>query len=570
METGSTGTYGTPAPASAGGSNVAPATRKVGQVSADARFLAKEVAGGRFGGVIEPAYDPNRVVLQRATGGFNSAIEFAARFCMWHFASRVRLHSISERITVAELGAFLATETANLRDPSVLDLAADTNSYLGYGLTLELEATDLTFSDPHRICVTFTGQLILNGETYAIDPGRFPRREKVREPFPDPLGPIERAEGERQGSDLGGGETTFAEEMAPRATAPFVGQQSRAEILDRPWMSFDRSIERAPEGGRPFLHLEPIAELGEVTLEVCADYRYNVDFDLKRVHVYADMRGATTTLTTPQSSDGKLFWQQFLTTEEQAMMRVGSAPQVPIVPTVSMVGVNPANVTVDEMPDFEARAEHVGARPRQALAVLIDAMAGCHGTVEDVQQFIGNNLFGVISDEWIVNRVFKHKWRLGGFLRAIELRQTIQIKRAGHDEDATLHGWMTLETLDIISIETESTARTDAIRLGGSASTRADAVILRDGTTVGPDKVDLGPPRPNPWTVFTGPAVNPALAPNPAMRAFQQRAHTDAFRYLARPFAGLPSDGAAPIAYTRTEGVTKQVFFLGSLSSSFD
>lgn len=544
------------APVTALGAAVLPQVRKRAQVSLDATLLAPEtVAGPVIGGIAQPtvSYDPDLVALEQASGGFNSVVEFAARFCLAHFSYRARLGSLGQQITAAELDAFLTSESGSLTTPELLALKVDPTSPLGYGLSVELSPTDITFSDPNRVCFVFSGALELEAEVYVRKSDPFERGALVDPYLRDPRGPVE------QEGPLGPFVDTGEQgNVSFRGAGP-----GRGAILGslRP--------ARGRGGGRE-TDFAPVAELGQVSVEVCAEYGFDVDFDLKHVRVYADMRTATTKLTTPASGDGKLFWDKFLAGQEAALETVYSPPLVELAPVVSMVGLNPANVTVDEMPDFDARVHHVGEHPQQALAVMIDAMSGCQGVIEDVQQFIGNNSFGVISDEWIVDRLFRHKWRLGGFLRALELRQTIQIKRNNQPEDATLHGWMTLDTLDQVAIQTDSTGRTDAVTLGGAATTRADSVILRDGSVVGPDKVDFGPPKSSPWTIFTAPEVNPVLSLDAAMRAFELRAHADAFRFLSRPFASLPSDSAAQIAYARIEGVLKRVFYLGSLSASFD
>ena len=95
-----------------------------------------------------------------------------------------------------------------------------------------------------------------------------------------------------------------------------------------------------------------------------------------------------------------------------------------------------------------------------ALAVAFDTMPGCHGVVDDIRHFIGPNAFGVISDEFVVDLVFRHRWNRGGFDRRLNLEAPLQVKvnRGGQEriEDAIVFGHQDLLSLEYAAITTDS------------------------------------------------------------------------------------------------------------------
>jgi hypothetical protein len=258
--------------------------------------------------------------------------------------------------------------------------------------------------------------------------------------------------------------------------------------------------------------------------------------------------------------------------------RILQAPlDLPLSPTLSLVGSNAGGVPVPEITDFEVRAFAVfdasGFEP--ALAVAFDVMPGCHGIVEDVRQFIGPNPYGVISDEFIVDTVFRHRWNIGGFDRRIELQAPIQVlvNRNGQQqmEDAVAYGHQDLLTLDHASITTNSNLRADCIEFGGQSQVVATSVrLVADGQTFDASQVDLGPADPIRWSVqaMADPAVDPAT--DPEIRDFQIQASRDGGQPIALPFAFITSSDPPTITYARIEGVSKYVRFLGILPNALD
>jgi hypothetical protein len=313
-------------------------------------------------------------------------------------------------------------------------------------------------------------------------------------------------------------------------------------------------------------NLEFVHVIGSVSAELCATYGVEPDPPRTRALLYADVTAWTVTVT-PPTGDVKAFYDKYLAPADPQQTRgwfTTWAARVPLGPRLSLVGSDGAP-TVPELPDFEVFAFHVGLAPRQALVAAFDVSPGCHGTIEDVQQFIGPKDYGVISDEPVVAAVFHHKWAHGAFARFFWVQNEIAVKRDGNDETATARGTMSLDSLDAVAIETEANSARDYVRIGGSATMTTNDLVLQDGRVLGPDKVDLGAPMATPWTVYTDFSITPLYSSDPQMRTFQIRAHNEAYRYIARPFATPSVETLASVSYARTEGIPRRVYFLGYL-----
>jgi hypothetical protein len=244
---------------------------------------------------------------------------------------------------------------------------------------------------------------------------------------------------------------------------------------------------------------------------------------------------------------------------------------LPLTPTLSLVGRNPGSAAVPEIADFAVEAFSVtsafGFEP--ALAVAFDVMPGCHGAVEAVEHFIGPSPFGVISDEFIVEKIFIHEWNTGGFYRRMKLRMPLQVEVTRNGtaqlEDAVVDGWNQLLTLDFVAIVTDSNTRRDYIALGGHATANPMTVrMVSDGQTLAASAVGLGP-QPLPWIVALNAAASGELDADPDTRNLQLKAYSDGLDHIARPFAFADLANPPPITYTRVEGVSRHVFFLGNL-----
>src|SRR5262249_27433763 len=125
-----------------------------------------------------------------------------------------------------------------------------------------------------------------------------------------------------------------------------------------------------------------------------------------------------------------LFYDGFFLNLKSIATTLLNAPlDLPFTTTPSLLGPQPGGFFFSEISYFQGRAFAVFAPPglEPALAVAFDVMPGCHGIIEDVRHFIGPNPYGLVSDEFVVDRVFRHRWNLGGFDRRIELQLPMQV-----------------------------------------------------------------------------------------------------------------------------------------------
>jgi hypothetical protein len=278
---------------------------------------------------------------------------------------------------------------------------------------------------------------------------------------------------------------------------------------------------------------------------------------------------------TPESGDARLFYDAFLATKEHNLAaQIAPVAQILLTPTISLAGRNPANSRIDEFTEFDTRVFHVIEHARHALCVAFDVVPSCQGIIENVRHFIGGYDYGVVHDEYVVERVVRHKWNEGGFDRSVGLANNVslKVKRDGRDstEDAMVFGRLLLNTLDAVELVPHPDLRTDVLSLGGQAQAVPDRVVLVDGTVLTPDNADLGPVQNTNWAVDISAAISVPSDPDPELRDFQMQAHRDGIRHLARPFSRFPTAFGFPeVQYTRTEAVQKRVFFLGLLPRVF-
>jgi hypothetical protein len=307
-------------------------------------------------------------------------------------------------------------------------------------------------------------------------------------------------------------------------------------------------------------------DAGELVVKVVAPYRLVTYTPRKAADIQLDLAEATIVVKPSPGNAERLFKLYEAAFHFGIVDQITRMPAISLVPTVSLVGANAANARVDELVDFEARAGHVGTSDQQALFVAFDVVPGCKGIIEDVKHFIGPHDYGVIHDEYVVQRVFHHKWNRGGFDRELAVSNVVQlhVKRDGRDqvEDALVKGRMLLDTLDAVALEVDDNTRKDTLRLGGSAHVTADTFTLRDGTVVGRDRADLGPDETTIWGVRIAPEIGPTLSGDLELRDFQMRARADGMRHISRPFRWV--EVARP-EYVRTEAVRKRYFVLGIL-----
>ena len=511
-----------------------------------------------------PRFDPDAVVLHRADGGFNCVVELAATYCLRHVANQLDWPEVLVWVTPAELATFLQGQATPFSTGALNSMSVDNDPSLRYAVRLVLKPLSLRFEAPRKVCITFDGYITLLHERRRTDPvipqGLLERLIDVgpgEPPGPPPsANPFKGDQPRRSGwSEYGISNVSESALLGARLASAntYIIDSAAARLID--------TVHVIQADANKIL--QETATVGSASLTTCCDYFHELDSDLARVDVYAYMKTARSTVVVPHG-DSQRFYDRFLASRERDLLaQMTQTSKIALTRTIALTGENPSQITVSELADIDASAFHVDLAPLQALVVAFDLQPGCQGTIEDVQHFIGDQDYGVISDEYMVERVCKHKWRLGGFDRAFRIASTIKIKRSGNVEDAQLRGSLELDTLDFVAIDTAADARTDHIRLGGWARAVPRDILLNDGNVVSPDKIDLGPPKPTPWTIFTTLSIDPEWSPDLEIREFQSRAHSDAFRHLARPFAR--SVVTATPEYSRLEGVTKQLFVLGSL-----
>jgi hypothetical protein len=539
------------------GSNVIPTRRKVVTESwADQLELVD-------------LYDPRDVQVNRVTGGFNTAVQVSASYSLRSYAEQIGDVRVVFRRRGSRLEPDLAELHAQATDPWWASLVL--NPTLTYGFGIDLVPTQLVFSDPHRATVTFQGKISFMTEAIIIDPVREPGPFTPVGPLPGPLAQVALS------SQPGATPSGALAPMAPPMEFPLSRMSSRSGPEVR---RFDRATAGVLTGGvvlepaefeRPMRVLHPI---GNVEVTLTAPYDSTQHTPQRSVDVWMDMNQAEIVMT-PEAGDAKLFYDAFLATSAGNLAaQIAPVARIPLMPTISLAGRNSANSRIDEFPLFDTRVFHVAERKRHALCVAFDVVPGCKGIIEDVRHFIGGNDYGVIHDEYVVERIVRHKWNEGGFDRSIGLANNVSLKvqRNGRDstEDAMVYGRLLLNTLDVVTLVPHADLRTDLLALGGQAQAVPDRVVLADGTVLTPDNADLGPTQDTVWAVNVEASVSTPWEPDPELRDFQAQAHRDGIRHLARPFSRFPTGFGLPeIQYTRTEAVQKRVFFLGQLPRVF-
>lgn len=514
-------------------------------------------------------YDPRDVQVNRVTGGFNTAVQISASYSLRSYAEQVGPVSFIVRKRGSRLESDLAGIRAQVADPWWANFTFD--PMLTYGFGMDLVPTQLVYSNPRRATVKLRGKISLMIHAIIIDPG--PRTGPFNPLGPSP-GPLSQASISSQPS------ATSAGVLAPMAVPT---ESLPRTMIFRPGPGVPRFgpgttgvltggvVLDPAEFERPMRVLHPI---GDVEVTLTASYDSTENIPQRSVDVWMDMNEAEIVVT-PEAGDAKLFYDTFLETSAGNLAaQIAPVAKVPLMPTISLAGRNPANSRIDEFTQFDTRVFHVTERRRQALCVAFDVVPSCQGVIEDVRHFIGGSDYGVVHDEYVIERVVRHKWNEGGFDRSIGLANNVslKVKRDGRDstEDATVYGRLLLNTLDVVALVPHADLRTDLLALGGQARAVPDRVVLVDGTVLTPDNADLGPSQDTDWAVNVAASVSAPWEPDPELRDFAIQAHRDGIRHLARPFSRFPTGFGLPdVQYTRTEAVQKRMFFLGQLPRIF-
>lgn len=312
--------------------------------------------------------------------------------------------------------------------------------------------------------------------------------------------------------------------------------------------------------------------IGYLRLEVVCPYGYKTNMSQRSVDVYAQTNQSTLTVVSTSNNVIDQLVAAGAFGEDNAILKdiFTRHDKVHLIPTIAVGGGSGPSTRPTEFENFDAVVFHVTntINSLQAITVAIDLKPGSMGIIEDVPHFIGSADYGVITDEFRIERLFRYKWRMGKFLRRYPLSQNIQVKRNSNIEEATLRGYLTMDSLDVVSFEINANTGEDIIKICGKSKVHVDDVQLANGTIIpndpDPDSesgMDFGNPVEKTWILKSKLNVNTILPSNPFERRFQQVAYEDAYQYIGRPFANY--NVQADVIYTRLHSVTKQVFVLG-------
>jgi hypothetical protein len=530
------------------GSNVIPKTRKVSAESWAGTFELIDL------------YDPRDVHLNRVTGGFNTVVQVSASYCLRSYAEQIGSVTVIARSRSNRLEPRLAELKGQLADTWWDTLFLEANRTYGFGY--DLTPVRIDFGAGSLATITLRGNISFMTEAIIVDPvhGTGPQFPVG----PSPLEVLSQTEAPGTPPPM---RSPLPQRTMSTGGQPESGSPARADLS----ASLSIGDIDAIEFERP---MRAIHQIGAVEVVLTAPYASTERVPQRAVDVWLNMNAAKIVVK-PAGGDAKLFYDLFLAAKERNLAgHLAPVAQVALVPTISLAGRNSANSRINEFTEFETRTFDVADHSRQALCVAFDVVPSCRGIIENVKHFIGGSDYGVIHDEYVVERILRHKWNEGGFDRSIGLAHNVSLKtrRDGRDttEDAMVFGRLLLNTLDTVALIPHADLRTDVLSLGGQAQAVPDRVVLTDGTVLTPANADLGPAQDANWAVDVAASISVPLEPDPELRDFQTRAHLDGIRHLARPFSRFPRGlGLPEVQYTRTEAVLKRMFFLGQLPQVF-
>jgi hypothetical protein len=530
------------------GSNVFPTNRKIAAESRAATFEVIDL------------YDPQYVQVNRVTGGFNTAVQISASYSLRSYAEQIGEVRVIARKSGGRLDLDLKELQSQITDPYWSTLTLD--PMLTYGFGFELTPSKLVFSDNHLATITLQGKISFM--TKVID-----------------IGPVPQTGPQFPGVPLPGPLSLGVISLQPSSTPmPARLPQTMSSVSGLEVRPFNSTAGNSIAGAvlETFADLEipmwVIHTIGNIEVTLTAPYDSTEHVPQRSVDVWMSMNEAKIVVT-PEAGDATVFYDAFLATKAHNLAeQIAPVAQISLTPTISLAGRNPANSFIAEFTEFETRVFHVTERKRQALCIAFDVVPGCKGIIEDVQHFIGGYDYGVIHDEYVIERVIHHKWNKGGFDRSmgVATNVSLKVKRDGRDstEDAMVFGRLLLNTLDVVALVPHPDLRTDVLSFAGRAQAVPDRVVLVDGTVLTPNNADLGPVQDTNWGVDMKASISAPWNPDPELRDFIAQAHRDGIRHLARPFSRFPTGFGFPdIQYVRTEAIQKRMFFLGQLPNIF-
>ena len=472
-----------------------------------------------------PDYDPGVVDVDLNSGGFHSVVQVSARHSLRMFKEHVPGTCVRKSLLASSFEEYIHSQATPFEDAYLNHFHAGATESNMVELRLSLKPVRITYVDPARVVVDFYGDLELYDKNVEMD---LQGIEREHERLPSGIDEIE--------AETGGFEHTN-----------FLVSG----------MTYETNYT--------LLH-----HLGYLDATLRCNYCSDVNRECKKVDVYADITTASVEFNLTGGDTERLFEDQ-LSAHWTGTNELTRRSRVNLIPTISPLGINPSNEPATEFSDFDVQVFHVGRNSVQAITVAMDVTPGSHGNIADVEHFIGNSDFGVISDDCLMDRLFRYKWRIGGFMRYSKTSTPIVIERKGDEHDATVEGELKLESLSGAGIILNPDTEEDTMFLEGMGSFSFDRVVLDDGSILTDEDikdVDFGSAVEFGWqllTTYRELRLDEHLSPE--MSAFLETAHNDAYRYLSRPFAD--GRGDAPISYSRIEGVPGKVFFLGDFPNLF-
>jgi hypothetical protein len=244
--------------------------------------------------------------------------------------------------------------------------------------------------------------------------------------------------------------------------------------------------------------------------------------------------------------------------------------QFRLVPSLSLLGLEPINSKGVNMLEFQVDAIALAGEDFPVLAVGFNLKTACAGSPDHIQQFIGSFDFGTITDEFTIETLFKHKWGLPGrFSRTIPVSAPIHANVNNQGVDVTLDGTLQLNTLDVVTIDSDANTRTDVLSIQGTATVTVNDAVAQDGTRIGPDQIDFGPPEDVLWAFKSALLINAAFDTRPGIRTFEMTAYKGAYNFIARPFANLSDPSPVSPYYARLDAVVHRVYTVSLIGADF-
>lgn len=470
-------------------------------------------------------YDPTTIDIDTVSGGFHSVVQISARHALRQFSKVISGATLRKNLSADELQAYIGSQTTPFEDGYLTTFHTARSEANLLELRLSLTPSRISFEKSNRAIILLNGDLELYDVTQEL---RFRGEEREMEMPPTGMEEIE---------------AMFKGVMQPSLVSGMM-HETRYRLLHH---------------------------LGYIDTLLSCNYCHEVDHDSKQVDVYTDLATATVEPNPMTGDVERLFEDHLADRWPAAVAELTTRRRIPLVPTISPLGINSSHLPALEFSDFDVQAFHVNCEGVQAITVALDLAPGHHGIQEDVIHFIGNADYGVISDEYLIDRLFRYKWRIGGFKHQFRISTPIEVERDHHEEEGSLEGIIDLENLDEVDIYLNPDTDEDCIRLQGSGIVTPSRIVLGDGTIITGENIEdvnFGSSEGFRWTLLTSyREPSPDETFTPELAAFLKIAHRDAYRYLSRPFARGRAD--APITYHYIDGVAGKVFFLGNVPRVF-